>query len=169
MIVWLPNSQTINGETCCLFLIGSFKPIITPDVPHLVILKGGQLELRCEDNTRFDADRLRWHRDKGRRIEGEQAEDGATVIHLASVQPQHMGRYTCESTQTGERSSIYIYVKGARVPPLFLISKCNICSLPWSFSPGSGIKGWIKLVSRWLKGETTPYNWPGFLSQLCLI
>ncbi|XP_026799071.3 KIT proto-oncogene, receptor tyrosine kinase b [Pangasianodon hypophthalmus] len=90
---------------------GLFKPVITPDVPHLVILKGGQLELRCEDNTRFDADRLRWHRDKGRRIEGEQAEDGATVINLASVQPQHMGRYTCESTQTGEKSSIYIYVK----------------------------------------------------------
>lgn len=106
--------------------IGSFKPVITPDVPHLVILKGGQLELRCEDNTRFDADRLRWHRDKGRRIEGEQAEDGATVINLASVQLQHMGRYTCESTQTGEKSSIYIYVKGVHVFALLETSLCNI-------------------------------------------
>lgn len=94
--------------------IGSFKPVITPNVPHLVILKGGQLELRCEDNTRFDASRLRWHRDKGRRIEGEQAQGGTAVINLSSIQSQHMGRYTCESTQTGEKSSIYIYVKGVR-------------------------------------------------------
>lgn len=95
-----------------LYCEGSSKPVISPNVPHLVILKGGQLELRCEDNTRFDANRLRWHRDKGRRIEGEQAEDGASVINLTSIQPQHMGRYTCVSTQTGEKSSIYIYVKG---------------------------------------------------------
>ncbi|KAF7686778.1 KIT proto-oncogene, receptor tyrosine kinase b [Silurus meridionalis] len=93
------------------FPTGSSKPVITPNGPHLVILKGGQLELHCEDNTRFDPGRLRWHRDKGRRIEGEQVVDGATVINLASIQPQHMGRYTCENTQTREKSSIYIYVK----------------------------------------------------------
>uniref|UniRef100_A0A8C1TFG6 receptor protein-tyrosine kinase n=1 Tax=Cyprinus carpio TaxID=7962 RepID=A0A8C1TFG6_CYPCA len=39
-------------------------------------------------------------------------EDGASVILLSSTQVQHMGRYTCENTQTEEKSSIYIYVKG---------------------------------------------------------
>ncbi|GAA6091919.1 KIT proto-oncogene, receptor tyrosine kinase b isoform X2 [Tachysurus ichikawai] len=90
---------------------GSFKPVITPDGPHLVVQKGGQLELRCEDNSGAYVDKLQWHRDKGKRIEGEQAKDGAIVINLASTQLQHMGRYTCQSTQTGEKSSIYIYVK----------------------------------------------------------
>lgn len=126
--------------------IGLFKPVITPDVPHLVILKGGQLELRCEDNTRFDANTVRWHRDKGRRIEGEQVEDGTTVISLTSIQPQHMGRYTCKSTQTGETSSIYIYVKGVYGFALFETAICNIhvfvaCTTALFLPPGSGIKG----------------------------
>lgn len=94
--------------------VGLFKPVISPESPHLVIQKGGQLELRCEDNTRFDANSLRWHRDKGKRIEGELVKDGAIIISLASVQPQHMGRYTCQSTETREKSSIFIYVKGIR-------------------------------------------------------
>lgn len=113
-----------------LFWIGSSKPVITPNVPHLVIQKGGQLELRCEDNTRFDANRLRWNRDKGRRIEGEQAEDGASVINLTSIQLQHMGRYTCVSTQTGEKSSIYIYVKGQYCITSFSVTQDFVACTP---------------------------------------
>ncbi|XP_076846877.1 KIT proto-oncogene, receptor tyrosine kinase b [Brachyhypopomus gauderio] len=90
---------------------GWFKPIIFPDAPHLVILKGNQLELRCHDDVQGGVGSLRWQREKGRRIEGEHDEDGAAVISLVSSQPQHMGRYTCENAITGEKSSIYVYVK----------------------------------------------------------
>uniref|UniRef100_A0A8C2BFF4 receptor protein-tyrosine kinase n=1 Tax=Cyprinus carpio TaxID=7962 RepID=A0A8C2BFF4_CYPCA len=43
-------------------------------------------------------------------------EDGASIILLTSTQVQHMGRYTCENTQTKEKSSIYIYVKDLENP-----------------------------------------------------
>ncbi|ROI16033.1 Mast/stem cell growth factor receptor Kit [Anabarilius grahami] len=90
---------------------GWFKPAITPDAPHLVILKGGQLELRCHDDAEASMGSVQWLREKGRKIDGELKEDGASVIFLTSTQNQHMGRYTCENTKTGERSSIYVYVK----------------------------------------------------------
>ncbi|KAL6466734.1 hypothetical protein MHYP_G00245380 [Metynnis hypsauchen] len=90
---------------------GLSKPIITPDSPHLVILKGGQLELRCHDDVKTGTGIVRWQREKDKRIEGDREEDGAVIISLASTQPQHMGRYTCENTQTGEKSSIHVYVK----------------------------------------------------------
>ncbi|XP_051982919.1 mast/stem cell growth factor receptor kita-like [Xyrauchen texanus] len=96
-----------------LFILpeGWFKPVITPDAPHLVILKGGQLDLRCHDDAAARTGRVRWLREKGRRIDGEREEDRASVILLVSTQMQHMGRYTCENTETGAKSSIYIYVK----------------------------------------------------------
>uniref|UniRef100_A0A8C2CGA8 receptor protein-tyrosine kinase n=1 Tax=Cyprinus carpio TaxID=7962 RepID=A0A8C2CGA8_CYPCA len=77
---------------------------------HLVIPKGGQLQLSCYDNA--EASKVQWMREKGRKIEGGLEEDGASIILLTSTQVQHMGRYTCENTQTKEKSSIYIYVKG---------------------------------------------------------
>uniref|UniRef100_A0A9J7XEM0 receptor protein-tyrosine kinase n=1 Tax=Cyprinus carpio carpio TaxID=630221 RepID=A0A9J7XEM0_CYPCA len=55
-------------------------------------------------------------REKGRKIEGGLEEDGASIILLTSTQVQHMGRYTCENTQTKEKSSIYIYVKDLENP-----------------------------------------------------
>uniref|UniRef100_A0A8C2GTZ1 receptor protein-tyrosine kinase n=1 Tax=Cyprinus carpio TaxID=7962 RepID=A0A8C2GTZ1_CYPCA len=76
---------------------------------HLVIPKGGQLQLSCYDNA--EASKVQWMREKGRKIEGGLEEDGASIILLTSTQVQHMGRYTCENTQTKEKSSIYIYVK----------------------------------------------------------
>lgn len=156
------------NQVTVLPCIGSSKPVITPDLPHLVILKGGQLELRCEDSARFDASRLRWYRDKGRRIEGEQVEDGATVIDLASILPHHMGRYTCESTRTGEKSSIYIYVKGEHVRRHSLWPVLPPCS----FHPVLGLRAGSNLsaiFNCWLKVETTPQNGPSFLSAPCLI
>ncbi|XP_026887973.2 KIT proto-oncogene, receptor tyrosine kinase b [Electrophorus electricus] len=90
---------------------GWFKPVIFPDAPYLVILKGNELELRCHDDMQLSTGSLRWLREKNRRIEGEHEENGATIIHLISSQPQHMGRYTCENVLTGEKNSVYIYVK----------------------------------------------------------
>lgn len=92
---------------------GQSKPVITPDVPHLVVQKGGQLELRCVDvEAGPEAAELRWRKERGRRVEGERGGKDAVLIDLASAQPQHMGRYTCQNIQTGEGSSIYVYVKG---------------------------------------------------------
>ncbi|KAG9259947.1 mast/stem cell growth factor receptor kita-like [Astyanax mexicanus] len=94
-----------------IFHTGWTKPVITPNVPHLVILKGGQLELHCDDDTEAGVGKVRWQREKGKRIDGDREEDGATIINVSSAQPQHMGRYTCVNTRTEEKSSIYIYVK----------------------------------------------------------
>uniref|UniRef100_A0A9J8C1E8 receptor protein-tyrosine kinase n=1 Tax=Cyprinus carpio carpio TaxID=630221 RepID=A0A9J8C1E8_CYPCA len=93
---------------------GWFKPVITPNATHLVIPKGGQLELSCHDDAEMS--KVRWMREKNRKINGGLKEDGASVILLSSTQVQHMGRYTCENTQTEEKSSIYIYVKDSENP-----------------------------------------------------
>ncbi|KAK2908735.1 hypothetical protein Q8A67_004572 [Cirrhinus molitorella] len=93
---------------------GWFKPVITPNATHLVIPKGGQLELSCHDDA--EASKVRWMREKGRKIEGGLEEDGASIILLTSTQVQHMGRYICENTQTEEKSSIYVYVKDLENP-----------------------------------------------------
>uniref|UniRef100_A0A8C1PWJ5 receptor protein-tyrosine kinase n=1 Tax=Cyprinus carpio TaxID=7962 RepID=A0A8C1PWJ5_CYPCA len=93
---------------------GRFEPVITPNATHLVIPKGGQLQLSCYDNA--EASKVQWMREKGRKIEGGLEEDGASIILLTSTQVQHMGRYTCENTQTKEKSSIYIYVKDLENP-----------------------------------------------------
>ncbi|XP_030643569.1 KIT proto-oncogene, receptor tyrosine kinase b [Chanos chanos] len=94
-------------QLMCALPPGQPKPVLTPDSPHLVILKGGQLELRCRD----DEGEVRWQRDKGRRIEGAREEDGEAVIKLSSAQTQHMGGYTCLNSATKQQKSIYVYVK----------------------------------------------------------
>ncbi|XP_066505647.1 KIT proto-oncogene, receptor tyrosine kinase b [Hoplias malabaricus] len=115
---------------------GWSKPVITPDAPHLVILKGGQLDLQCHDDIEADRGKVRWQREKGKRIEGDREEDGASIISLSSIQSQHMGLYTCENTQTGKNSSIYVYVKdleNAFVRPMvsgLLVKEGKDCTLP---------------------------------------
>ncbi|KTF76759.1 hypothetical protein cypCar_00033079 [Cyprinus carpio] len=100
---------------------GRFEPVITPNATHLVIPKGGQLQLSCYDNA--EASKVQWMREKGRKIEGGLEEDGASIILLTSTQVQHMGRYTCENTQTKEKSSIYIYVKVPETVPSISLSR----------------------------------------------
>ncbi|XP_052445839.1 mast/stem cell growth factor receptor kita-like isoform X1 [Carassius gibelio] len=100
---------------------GWFEPVITPNATHLVIPKGGQLQLSCFDNA--EASKVQWMREKGRKIEGGLEEDGASIILLTSTQVQHMGRYTCENIQTKERSSIYIYVKVPETVPSISLSR----------------------------------------------
>lgn len=90
------------------------KPVISPSGPHVIVPKRGKLELRCHDNatTPDTASRLRWLRERARRIEGEVEEGGITYIKVPSVQTYHMGRYVCVNNNTMEHSSIYVYVKG---------------------------------------------------------
>ncbi|XP_063075674.1 KIT proto-oncogene, receptor tyrosine kinase b [Engraulis encrasicolus] len=90
-----------------LILTGWAKPIIIPEDPEVVVLKGNRLQLTCRDEG-FE---VKWQREKGRRTEGVTEEGGAAVITLGSAQDHHMGRYTCRNTETQEASSIYVYVK----------------------------------------------------------
>ncbi|XP_041840237.1 KIT proto-oncogene, receptor tyrosine kinase b [Melanotaenia boesemani] len=89
------------------------EPIISPSGPHIVVPKKGKLELRCHDNatTSGAPSKLRWQREKGRRLEGEVEEGGVASVRLSAVQTYHMGRYVCVNNSTLEHSSIYVYVK----------------------------------------------------------
>nr|XP_057925311.1 KIT proto-oncogene, receptor tyrosine kinase b isoform X2 [Doryrhamphus excisus] len=89
------------------------KPVISPNGPHIVVPKRGKLELYCHDNATTSGvpSRLRWQRDKARRLEGEVGEGGVVVVKVPAAQAYHMGRYTCINNSTQEHSSIYVYVK----------------------------------------------------------
>ncbi|XP_037620631.1 KIT proto-oncogene, receptor tyrosine kinase b [Sebastes umbrosus] len=90
------------------------QPVISPSGPHVVIPKRGKLELRCRDNgttTSGVPSRLRWQRERARRLEGEVEEDGVAFVRVSAAQVYHMGRYVCVNNSTLEHSSIYVYVK----------------------------------------------------------
>uniref|UniRef100_A0A3Q3IEV0 receptor protein-tyrosine kinase n=1 Tax=Monopterus albus TaxID=43700 RepID=A0A3Q3IEV0_MONAL len=89
------------------------EPVISPSGPHIVVPKGGKLELRCHDNatTSGPLSKLRWQREKARRVEGETEEGGVAYVKVSAVHAYHMGRYVCVNNSTLEHSSIYVYVK----------------------------------------------------------
>lgn len=90
------------------------EPLISPGGPHIVVPKKGKLELRCYDNatTSGAPPRLRWYRDKSRKLDGEVQEGNVAFVRLSAAQLNHMGRYICVNNITLEQSSIYVYVKG---------------------------------------------------------
>uniref|UniRef100_A0A672FNA8 receptor protein-tyrosine kinase n=1 Tax=Salarias fasciatus TaxID=181472 RepID=A0A672FNA8_SALFA len=94
------------------------EPVISPRGPHVVVPKRGKLELRCYDNstTSGSPSRLRWQKEKARRLEGEAEEGGVAYVRVSAVQPYHMGRYVCVNNGTLEHSSIYVYVKDPQNP-----------------------------------------------------
>uniref|UniRef100_A0A672G5S2 Mast/stem cell growth factor receptor n=1 Tax=Salarias fasciatus TaxID=181472 RepID=A0A672G5S2_SALFA len=96
----------------------SISPVISPRGPHVVVPKRGKLELRCYDNstTSGSPSRLRWQKEKARRLEGEAEEGGVAYVRVSAVQPYHMGRYVCVNNGTLEHSSIYVYVKDPQNP-----------------------------------------------------
>uniref|UniRef100_A0A669CWA3 receptor protein-tyrosine kinase n=1 Tax=Oreochromis niloticus TaxID=8128 RepID=A0A669CWA3_ORENI len=89
------------------------EPLISPSGPHIVVPKRGKLELRCYDNatTSGAPPRLRWYRDKSRKLDGEVQEGNVAFVKLSATQLNHMGRYICVNNITLEQSSIYVYVK----------------------------------------------------------
>ncbi|KAK7930014.1 hypothetical protein WMY93_006409 [Mugilogobius chulae] len=93
------------------------EPVITPNGPHIVVPKGGKLELRCHENTTLSGTSqpgLRWQSDTVRRLEGEVKEGAVVYVKVPSAQALHMGRYVCINNNTLEHSSIYVYVKDSQ-------------------------------------------------------
>ncbi|XP_031141671.1 KIT proto-oncogene, receptor tyrosine kinase b isoform X2 [Sander lucioperca] len=89
------------------------QPVISPNGPYIVVPKMGKLELRCQDNatTSGAPSKLRWQRERARRLEGEVEEGGVAYVKVSAAQAYHMGRYVCVNNSTLEHSSIYVYVK----------------------------------------------------------
>lgn len=100
---------------CCVSSVPvCSKPVISPSGPHVVVPKRGKLELSCHDDATLSGapGRVRWQRERARRLEGEVEEDGVAYIKVSAAQAYHMGRYVCVNNSTLEHSSIYVYVKG---------------------------------------------------------
>ncbi|XP_044045595.1 KIT proto-oncogene, receptor tyrosine kinase b isoform X2 [Siniperca chuatsi] len=89
------------------------EPIISPSGPHIVVPIREKLELRCHDNATMSGapSRLRWQRERARRLEGEVEEGGVAYVKVSAAQVYHMGRYMCVNNSTLKHSSIYVYVK----------------------------------------------------------
>ncbi|XP_030627009.1 mast/stem cell growth factor receptor kita [Chanos chanos] len=87
---------------------GRTRPTISPEGAQLTVPLDGQLSLHCRGDRP-----VQWQRDDrpGRKLKGERREGNESIIYVSKAQPLHMGRYTCEEDSTGERSSIYVYVK----------------------------------------------------------
>uniref|UniRef100_A0A667WZV9 receptor protein-tyrosine kinase n=1 Tax=Myripristis murdjan TaxID=586833 RepID=A0A667WZV9_9TELE len=98
---------------CTVFQFFCSKPVISPSGPHVVVPKRGKLELSCHDDATLSGapSRVRWQRERARRLEGEVEEDGVAYIKVSAAQAYHMGRYVCVNNSTLEHSSIYVYVK----------------------------------------------------------
>uniref|UniRef100_A0A3Q1JEW6 receptor protein-tyrosine kinase n=1 Tax=Anabas testudineus TaxID=64144 RepID=A0A3Q1JEW6_ANATE len=98
---------------CVCVLLVWCKPVISPSGPHIVVPLRGKLELRCHDNatTSGTPPRLRWQRERARRLEGEGEDGGVAYVKVSAVQAYHMGRYVCVNNSTLEHRSIYVYVK----------------------------------------------------------
>lgn len=108
------NSLVIYHPYCTSSIPVWCEPVIVPGGPHIVVPKRGKLELRCHDNatTSGAPSRLKWLRERARRLEGEVEEGGVAYVKVSAVQAYHMGRYVCVNNSTMEHSSIYVYVKG---------------------------------------------------------
>jgi len=104
--LYLPASRVSCSHSC--FLSGRSRPTITPDGPWLTVPLNGDFSLRCQSNSS-----VRWMREDRptRTLKEEQRQGQLTVLKMSKAGPQHMGKYSC-CEETGEKSSIYVYVKG---------------------------------------------------------
>ncbi|XP_072538757.1 mast/stem cell growth factor receptor kita isoform X2 [Salminus brasiliensis] len=93
-----------------LFVVrtGSTRLTISPDEPELTVPLNHKLVLHCQSDGP-----VRWQRDDrpGRTLREEQRRGNMSVINVVKAKPIHMGRYVCLEERSGERSSIYVYVK----------------------------------------------------------
>ncbi|KTG35882.1 hypothetical protein cypCar_00031968 [Cyprinus carpio] len=94
-----------------LFLSARSRPTITPEGPQLTVPLNSDFSLHCQSDSS-----VRWLReDRPTRILKEQRQGEVTVLKVNKAGPQHMGKYSCREEESGEKSSIYVYVKGKSV------------------------------------------------------
>lgn len=94
-------------------VIGNAKPIITPtEQDHLVIDLHKPFELHCKGEKE-----MQWLREErpNAKLRGEKKIEGMSTLHIPKAQPGHMGRYICLEKSSGEKASVYIYVRGSRM------------------------------------------------------
>ncbi|XP_026146949.1 mast/stem cell growth factor receptor kita isoform X1 [Carassius auratus] len=83
------------------------RPTITPEGPQLTVPLNSDFSLQCQSDSS-----VRWLReDRPTRILKEQRQGQVTVLKVSKAGPQHMGKYSCQEEESGEKSSIYVYVK----------------------------------------------------------
>ncbi|XP_039984699.1 mast/stem cell growth factor receptor kita isoform X1 [Xiphias gladius] len=88
---------------------GNAKPIITPtEQDHLVIDLHKPFELHCKGEKE-----MQWLREErpNAKLRGEKKIEGMSTLHIPKAQPGHMGRYICLEKSSGEKASVYIYVR----------------------------------------------------------
>ncbi|XP_073709264.1 mast/stem cell growth factor receptor kita isoform X1 [Garra rufa] len=80
---------------------------ITPEGPQLTVPLYGEFSLHCHSNNS-----VRWlHENRPTRNLKEQRQGQVTVYKVSKAGPQHMGKYSCRDDESGEKISIYVYVK----------------------------------------------------------
>uniref|UniRef100_A0A8B9RJX0 receptor protein-tyrosine kinase n=1 Tax=Astyanax mexicanus TaxID=7994 RepID=A0A8B9RJX0_ASTMX len=91
-----------------IFLFSSSRLTISPDQPALTVPLNDKLVLRCRSEGP-----VQWQREDrpGRNVRDEQRRDNESVITITKAKLHHMGRYVCLEQHSGEKSSIYVYVK----------------------------------------------------------
>ncbi|KAM4628760.1 mast/stem cell growth factor receptor kita isoform 2-T2 [Polymixia lowei] len=85
---------------------GDTRPAIIPGDPHLVAQLNAPLTLRCQGEQL-----VHWQREDRLKVRGEERSVGVSVLRIPRAQPVHMGRYICLEESSGEKTSIYVYVK----------------------------------------------------------
>lgn len=109
----LSNVKTIVSSTCApcsltCFLSARSRPTITPEGPQLIVPLNDDFSLNCQSDSS-----VRWLReDRPTRNLREQRQGQVAVLKVSKAGPQHMGKYSCREEESGEKSSIYVYVKG---------------------------------------------------------
>uniref|UniRef100_A0A8C1WXB2 receptor protein-tyrosine kinase n=1 Tax=Cyprinus carpio TaxID=7962 RepID=A0A8C1WXB2_CYPCA len=94
------------------FLLLLSRPTITPEGPQLTVPLNSDFSLHCQSDSS-----VRWLReDRPTRILKEQRQGQVTVLKVNKAGPQHMGKYSCREEESGEKSSIYVYVKDPENP-----------------------------------------------------
>ncbi|XP_062858176.1 mast/stem cell growth factor receptor kita [Trichomycterus rosablanca] len=87
---------------------GSTRPIIIPGGSQVTVPLDGDLVLRCHGDGP-----VQWHRDErpGRTIKEELRDNRLSTITVTRAKPFHMGKYVCSEEHSGEKSTIYVFVK----------------------------------------------------------
>uniref|UniRef100_A0A672QGI2 Mast/stem cell growth factor receptor Kit n=1 Tax=Sinocyclocheilus grahami TaxID=75366 RepID=A0A672QGI2_SINGR len=88
------------------------RPTIIPEGPQVTVPLNSDFSLRCQSDSS-----VRWLReDRPTRILKAQRQGQVTVLKVNKAGPQHMGKYSCREEASGEKSSIYVYVKDPENP-----------------------------------------------------